>query len=262
MSSEIKAVEAYWNNRPCNIRHSAKTVGTVEYFNEVEQRKYFVEPHIPVFADFSLWKGKRVLEIGCGIGTDAINFARAGADYVGIELSAESLEITRSRFDVFHLAGTLYHGNAEELDEILLTEAPFDLIYSFGVLHHTPSPEKALASARQRVAETGELRIMLYARPSWKSALIEAGLQQPEAQAGCPIANAHTESEVNSLLEASGWKSTSLKRAHIFPYEIAQYLKYNYVKEPWFDAMPPNVFSALERELGWHWLIEATPEGS
>ena len=258
MSIEIDAVEAYWNNRPCNIRHSAEPVGTVEYFNEVEKRKYFVEPHIPAFADFGRWRGKRVLEIGCGIGTDAINFARAGADYVGIELSTESLEITRSRFDVFDLSGTLYHGNAEELDELLSTEEPFDLIYSFGVLHHTPRPERALASARQLVAATGELRIMLYARPSWKSALIRGGLDQPEAQAGCPIANAYTSDEALSLLETTGWNPVEISRTHIFPYKVESYLSYEYQKEAWFEAMPPEVFSALERELGWHWLIRAT----
>lgn len=260
LSVEIRAVEAYWNSRPCNIRHSQKKVGTVEYFNEVEQRKYFVEPHIPIFADFDRWKGKRVLEIGCGIGTDAINFARAGADYVGIDLSSESLDIARSRFAVFGLSGTLYCGNAEELGEVLCEEAPFDLIYSFGVLHHTPNPEKALDSAREKISATGELRIMLYAQPSWKSALIGAGLQQPEAQSGCPIAEAYTAGEVDALLVASGWVCTSLSRAHIFPYKIEDYVNYKYIKEPWFEVMPPEIIEALERELGWHWLIQATPD--
>ena len=71
----IAAVREYWNSRPCNIRHSTKPVGTREYFDEVEARKYMVESHIPEFADFERWKGKKVLEIGCGIGTDTINFA-------------------------------------------------------------------------------------------------------------------------------------------------------------------------------------------
>ena len=85
--NSLEVVEQYWDTRPCNIRHSDKEVGTLEYFEEVEKRKYFVEPHIPTFADFQSWREKRVLEIGCGIGTDAINFAKNGAIYTGIELS-------------------------------------------------------------------------------------------------------------------------------------------------------------------------------
>ena len=75
----IDAVEAYWNARPCNVRHSPKPVGSREYFDEVEQRKHFVEYHIPGFAQFERWRGKRVLEVGCGIGTAAVNFARVAA---------------------------------------------------------------------------------------------------------------------------------------------------------------------------------------
>ena len=56
----ITKVSDYWNSRPCNIRHSAKEVGSREYFDEVEERKYFVEYHIPGFAQFDRWKGKRL----------------------------------------------------------------------------------------------------------------------------------------------------------------------------------------------------------
>jgi len=71
LDNNIHTVKEFWNNSPCNIRHSKSRVGTKKYFNEVENRKYFVEPHIPKFADFEKWKGKKVLEIGCGIGTDS-----------------------------------------------------------------------------------------------------------------------------------------------------------------------------------------------
>ena len=90
---EVERVRDFWDSRPCNIRHSPKEVGTREYFDDVETRKYFVEPHIPLFAEFERWRGKRVLEIGCGIGTDTIGFARHGAFVTAVELSKNSMEI-------------------------------------------------------------------------------------------------------------------------------------------------------------------------
>ena len=108
--ASIETVAEYWNRRPCNIRHSRAPVGSRAYFDEVEQRKYFVEPHIPGFAQFERWRDKRVLEIGCGIGTDATNFARAGAEYTGIELSEVSLDLAKRRFDEFGLNGTFILG--------------------------------------------------------------------------------------------------------------------------------------------------------
>ena len=125
----IEDVKRFWNSRPCNIAHSSKEIGTKEYFDEVENRKYLVEPHIPNFASFENWNGKSVLEIGCGIGTDAVNFARAGAHYSGIELSEESLEIARKRFNVFDLVGNLQLGDAENLESTNAGKT-FDLIYT------------------------------------------------------------------------------------------------------------------------------------
>ena len=86
----FKPLALFWNLQPCNIKHSNKKVGTKEYFDEVEKKKYFVEPHIPIFAEFPRWKNKKVLEVGCGIGTDAKNFCEAGADYTGMDLSQKS----------------------------------------------------------------------------------------------------------------------------------------------------------------------------
>ena len=252
----IADVKTYWDNRPCNIRHSNKDIGTKEYFDEVEARKYFVEPHIPGFADFEKWSGKKVLEIGCGIGTDAVNFARAGADYTAVELSKESMAIAKSRFDVYGLSGTFIEGNAENLSQLLDGET-FDLVYSFGVLHHTPEPLKAFQEIRKIIQPGGELRIMLYARNSWKSAMIEGGLDQPEAQYGCPIANCYTRAEAEAVMPDFTIVETS--QDHIFSYQIDPYKNHEYVCQPWFEAMPNEVFRALEKSLGWHLLIKARP---
>src|SRR6267142_6227097 len=96
----VDKVRNYWDLRPCNIRHSTKEVGTREYFDEVEARKYLVEPHIPRFAEFERWRGKKVLEIGCGIGTDTINFARHGAEVTAVDLSRQSLQVACQRAEV------------------------------------------------------------------------------------------------------------------------------------------------------------------
>jgi SAM-dependent methyltransferase len=255
-SPRIEDVEAYWNRRPCNIRHSTKDVGSKEYFDEVEERKYFVEPHIPGFAEFDRWKGKRVLEVGCGLGTDATNFARAGADYSAIELSEVSLELARKRFDVFGLKGNFVHSKGEHLAEHFPAET-FDLVYSFGVIHHTPEPIEIIRQIRKVIKPGGELRLMVYAKNSWKDAMIEAGFDQPEAQSGCPVAYTYTPEEAAALLE--GFEITSLQQDHIFPYVIEKYVQYEYEPQPWFRAMPPGMFRALEQRFGWHMLIKARP---
>lgn len=252
----LDEVRSFWDSRPCNVRHSNSEVGSIQYFNEVEERKYFVEPHILTFADFHAWRGKKVLEIGCGIGTDAVNFVRAGANYTGVELSAESLRIAKRRFEVFNLEGKLIEGNAEGI-ELLFPGERFDLIYSFGVLHHTPSLENALVSISKLMDENTTFKMMLYAKNSWKNAMIKAGLDQPEAQYGCPIANTYTEEEVINSLQKCKLNLLTLSQTHIFPYQVERYKNYEYVKEPWFREMPKDIFEALEKTLGWHLLITA-----
>ena len=98
MTATLEDVKKYWNDRPCNVRHSPKEIGTKEYYDEVEAKRYYAEPHIPDFADFKSWKGKKVLEVGCGMATEGINFARYGAEYTATDLSVESLDLAKKRF--------------------------------------------------------------------------------------------------------------------------------------------------------------------
>jgi len=254
MTVTIEEVKKFWNDRPCNIKHSSKEIGTKEYFNEVERKKFFVEPHILKFTKFPQWKNKKVLEVGCGLGTVGINFALNGSDYTGVELSKESLEIAKKRFGVYNQSGKFYLGNAEELFSFVPIET-YDLIYSFGVIHHSPHPEKIVSQIKKYMNENSVLKIMLYAKDSWKNYMIDAGLDQPEAQYGCPIANTYTKQDVVELLD--GYEVLSIEQDHIFPYQIESYKRGEYIKQPWFDVMPTEMFETLEKKLGWHLLITA-----
>jgi len=254
MTVTIEEVKKFWNDRPCNIKHSSKELGTIEYFNEVEIKKFRAEPHILKFTEFPQWKNKKVLEVGCGLGTVGINFALNGSDYTGVELSKESLEIAKKRFEVYNQSGKFYLGNAEELSSFVPIET-YDLIYSFGVIHHSPHPEKIVSQIKKYMNENSVLKIMLYAKDSWKNYMIDAGLDQPEAQYGCPIANTYTKQDVVELLD--GYEVLSIEQDHIFPYQIESYKRGEYIKQPWFDVMPTEMFETLEKKLGWHLLITA-----
>lgn len=250
----IDRVKAFWDANCCNINHSKRPLGTREYFDEVEKKKYLVEPHIPPFAEFEKWRGKKVLEIGCGIGTDSINFARHGAILTIVELSEASLEITKKRFEIFGLQATFIRANAEELSSHV-QEKQFDLVYSFGVVHHTPHPEAVIREVEKVLKPDGELRLMLYSKWSLKNLMIHLNRAQPEAKAGCPLALSMSKKEIEKLL--SNFQIISFAKDHIFTYRIPEYKETIYVKKfPW-NYLPMACIRLLEKCLGWHSLIRA-----
>src|SRR5215475_8099604 len=268
----INAVRDYWNARPCNIRHSTKAVGTREYFDEVEARKYMVEPHIPAFADFERWRGKKVLEIGCGIGTDTINFARHGAQVTAVDLTEKSLEVARQRARVYGLEDRIrfVQANAEQLSDFLPPEH-FDLVYSFGVIHHTPDPGRVMEQLRKYVDARSTVKIMVYNRWSWKVLwiLFVYGKGQfwkldrliadySEAQTGCPVTYSYSRTAGRRFLEDHGFRATDVRVEHIFSYSIPEYVQYRYRQVWYFRWMPRPLFHLLERMFGWHLCLTGT----
>ena len=272
--TSIDRVREYWNNRPCNLRHSPEPVGTREYFDQVEARKYFVEPHIPGFAEHARWAGKRVLEVGCGLGTDTMNFARAGAQVTAVDLSTSSLELARKRAEVFGLQDRIrfVEANAERLSEFVEPE-PYDLVYSFGVIHHTPHPERALDQIRRHfTGPNTTLKMMVYYWWSWKVfgilfseahgafwRLEEAVARNSEAQTGCPVTYTYTKKSLREWLDHTGFAVDDMFVDHIFPYRVPDYVKYRYVKNFPFNVLPNATTRAVERRLGWHLCVTAKP---
>ncbi|MCJ7696907.1 MAG: class I SAM-dependent methyltransferase [Thermoplasmata archaeon] len=268
---KILEVKNYWDSRPCNIRHSPKEIGTLEYFNEIETRKYLVEPHIPVFVEFERWKGKKVLEIGCGIGTDTINFARNGAEVTAVDISGRSLDIAKKRAAIFGFQNNIrfYCADAEELSSVVPI-SKYDLIYSFGVIHHTPNPERVLDQIRLYAKSGTEVKIMVYHKYSWKVFWIimkygwgqfwkmdELVAKYSEAQTGCPVTYTYSKKQFCNLLERYGFAIKKVMIDHIFPYRIPDYIQYRYVKVWYFRWIPQSWFRLLEHCFGWHLCVSA-----
>jgi 2-polyprenyl-3-methyl-5-hydroxy-6-metoxy-1,4-benzoquinol methylase len=267
----VEVVKEYWDRRPCNVRHSSQPLGTRQYFDEVEARKYFVEPHIIRFAQFERCRGKKVLEIGCGIGTDTISFAKHGALVTAADLSEKSLEIARQRAEVYGFRDHIrfYQGNAEDLTEFVPAE-PYDLVYSFGVIHHTPHPTRVIEQIRHYVRPGSTVKVMVYHRYSWKVLWIlltygrgrfwrlqEVVARHSEAETGCPVTYIFSKREARELLERHGFKVKEIWVDHIFPYRISGYVQYQYARVWYFRWLPPRFFRWLERRFGWHLCVVA-----
>lgn len=157
-------IHDFWNADPCGAKLARAERGTPEFFAEIERTRYELEPFIPSFAEFERWRGKRTLEIGVGLGTDFINFVRAGADAHGLDLTEEAIALVERRLELEGLTAHVRVGDAEDLP---FGDSEFDLVYSWGVLHHTPDTEHALTEVRRVLRPGGEARIMLYSRRSW-----------------------------------------------------------------------------------------------
>jgi ubiquinone/menaquinone biosynthesis C-methylase UbiE len=105
-----------------------------------------------------------VLEIGCGIATDGLEFAKNGANYTGVDLTPQSVELAKERFGLFGVPGRFEVANAEE--KLPFADNSFDHVYSFGVIHHSPAPEKIVREIHRVLKPGGSFTVMLYNRTS------------------------------------------------------------------------------------------------
>jgi SAM-dependent methyltransferase len=157
-------VRAFWENDPCGSEHAKAPEGSPEFFAEVERERYELEPFIADYADFARSRGRHVLEIGVGLGTDFVQFARAGAHVTGVDLTEHAVALVRRRLELEGLQGEVRVTDAERLP---FEDRSFDRVYSWGVLHHTPDTARAVGEAIRVLRPDGDLCVMLYARHSW-----------------------------------------------------------------------------------------------
>ena len=159
-------VKSFWTRTPCGSWDATAPEGTPEYFAQIEARRYELEPFILRFAQFDTAREQSVLEIGVGLGTDHVQFARAGARLHGVDLTERGIELVRRRLELEGLTSELRTADAERLP---FPDASFDYVYSWGVLHHTPDTRAAVREAIRVLRPGGRICVMVYSRHAWVS---------------------------------------------------------------------------------------------
>jgi ubiquinone/menaquinone biosynthesis C-methylase UbiE len=161
LKSELKN---FWNKQACGTATIDSEKYSLQYFEEIEQHRYDLQPEIFNFAQFTRFHGKRILEVGVGAGTDFLQWVRAGAECYGIDLTPEAIDHVSRRLQLYGLeAKDLLVADAEDLPFV---DNYFDAVYSWGVIHHSPNTIKALEEIIRVIKPGGEAKIMIYHRHS------------------------------------------------------------------------------------------------
>jgi SAM-dependent methyltransferase len=255
-----ESVREYWDGQPCDGAFGND-------WKQIRSRRYFVNSHIPEWADFKSWERKQVLEIGCGQGTDAISFAERGALVTATDLSPVSVALAKSHAESAGVSDRINFlvADAQRLNEYLEPQQ-FDLVYSCGVLHHLPEPQRVIDQVRQHYLKPGSVfKLLVYYRYSWvPMALLlrrskgsfwklnELVRKYSEEGTGCPIVNMFSRREVRDLLQ--GFRVTDANARWLYPYR-----DHEGTHKTWYFRLIPNsVLRRLEPLLGWHLCVTAT----
>jgi 2-polyprenyl-3-methyl-5-hydroxy-6-metoxy-1,4-benzoquinol methylase len=149
-----------WNERSEFARFSP------EWYEDIDQRwlqsvRLFTGASNPFeeLMDLPSISGKRVLEIGCGMGFHTEMMLRAGANLTSIDLSETSVKSTRRRLEVKGLAGDVRQMDAEQLE---FEDNEFDMVWSWGVIHHSAHTGRILDQIRRSLKPGGDVRLMVY----------------------------------------------------------------------------------------------------
>src|ERR1043166_5494534 len=117
LAEEKLRAREQWGQDPCGAEYDREhELGTREFFDEVERYRYHeYAAWMPRVMGFDQFRGAKLLEVGCGMGTDLLQFARGGARCTGIDLTPRSVEITRHRFRLYGAEGNFMISDGEHL---------------------------------------------------------------------------------------------------------------------------------------------------
>ena len=240
-------IRAYWNARIHDLDMTAEPVGTLAFFDALDDYRFDKLRYLPDVVDFSGYRGRRFLEIGCGIGTDLVRFARGGARVTGIDLAERSIDLARRNAALHGVATSGFCvGDGEVLP---FADQRFDAVYAHGVIQYAADPVRLVAEAHRVLKPGGEAVFMVYNRYSWLSAmsrLTGVGLEHADA----PVLRTASIREYRRLLR--GFASVRIVPERFpVPSRLHRGWKaalYNGVFVGLFNALPRR----LVRPLGWH----------
>ena len=158
------AVREYWNSHVHDWKVAKHPAGTLEFFREIEDYRFEKLEYLDRIIPFDGYRGKQVLDVGCGVGNDLTRFAKGGAQVVGIDLAEHSIELARKNFDFRRLNATFVVMDGEEMQ---FPDDSFDFVYCHTVLHFTPNPERMIREIHRVLRPNGQAIIMTVNKKSW-----------------------------------------------------------------------------------------------
>jgi len=178
LAKEKLRAREQWGQDPCGAEYDREhELGTREFFDAIERHRYSeYAAWMPRLMEFEKFRDARLLEIGCGMGTDLLQFSRGGARCVGIDLTPRSIELSQHRFKLYGADGAFMISDGEHLP---FRDRSFDVVYSNGVLHHTPDTAGAVREVHRVLRPGGVAKVMLYHRNSlnyWLEIVLRRGV--------------------------------------------------------------------------------------
>jgi ubiquinone/menaquinone biosynthesis C-methylase UbiE len=245
---------AYWSAELNNEVYfkNGKTFerGTKEYFDFIiESRIKYIYYFDQVVSFFNEKKNDKsnLLEVGCGMGTDLVRFAKHGFNCTGVDLADGHIELARKLFGIYGQKATIEKGNAEKLR---FQDESFDFVYSFGVIHHTPEPQNAIDEVYRVLKKGGRGFIMLYHKRSFNNlihVLFNIPYENPKrtnkVADDAPYVYRYSKSEIKDMFKR--FKSVRIKSEYL--------LGAGYGKV--YDIIPRPIYMVLSRIMGWHLAI-------
>lgn len=265
LEKEKQRAREQWRQDPCGAEYGREQeFGTREFFAAVERHRYTeYAPWMPEIMGFDNFPGARLLEIGCGMGTDLLQFARGGAHCTGVDLTPRSVEITRHRFALYDMPGNFLVADGERLP---FADGSFDVVYSNGVLHHTPNTAAAVREVHRVLRQGGIAKVMLYHRHSlyyWGEIILHRGLLRGQLLRGSTPAEImsryveYSEHEAQPLVKAYSRREARALFADFSEVktEVEQMIRQELsVLNP---LVSESLFRRLRRTIGWNVIITA-----